>query len=163
MQGNAVVDAKQVRGVWLVGVSILFLLMPTPAFQAISSDIIQVSAVVLAFVTAALSVVATIDIGFNLPRDQATAERLSQRRQGMITHLIDTISENLWLIGGTILTKIVCVWAVEYSLLVLAHLFTLLVGILVVRCVDKFARTVGTFRYLSVGADLSSAVRNFSE
>jgi hypothetical protein len=160
MQGHAAVDAKTVLRVWLVGMSIFFLVMPTGAFLAISSDIIQVSSVVLAFVTLALSVVATIDIGFGLPRDEATTERLGQRRQGIITHLIDTISENLWLIGGTILAKTVCVSAQEYSLFWLSHLFTFPIGILLVRCVDKFAGTVQTFRYLSVGADVSSAVRN---
>ena len=71
------------RNIYLVISSLFFVSIPTRVFLAISTDIIQVSAIVLPFVIAFMVVVATGDIGFGLPRDQTIAARLSERRDQM--------------------------------------------------------------------------------
>jgi archaellum biogenesis protein FlaJ (TadC family) len=150
------------RNIYLVLSSIFFASIPTRVFLAISSDIIQVSAIVLPFVIAFMAVVATGDIGFGLPRDQVIAARLSERRDQMRVQLIETISFNLRLIVVTIVAKALCEWFIGFEALatVITHAASLTVGVLIVLRIDKFAGIVHIFNYLVTGADLGHTVKN---
>ncbi len=150
------------RNIYLLLSSIFFALIPTRVFLAVSSDIIQVSAIVLPFVIAFMIVVATGDIGFGLPRDEVIAARLSERREQMRVQLIESISFNLRLIVGTIVAKALCEWFIDYGSLatVATHAAALTVGVLIVLCIEKLAGIVPIFNYLVTGADLGSTVRN---
>ena len=149
------------RNIYLVLSSIFFASIPMRVFLAISSDIIQVSAIVLPFVIAFMVVVATGDIGFGLPRDQTIAARLSERRDQMRVQLIETISFNLRLIVATIVAKALCTWFIVYGVLatVITHVASLTIGVLIVLCIDKFAGIVHIFNYLVTGTDLGHTVR----
>jgi hypothetical protein len=122
------------RNIYLVLSSIFFASIPTRVFLAISSDIIQVFAIVLPFVIALMIVVATADIGFDLVRNEMSAARLSERRDKMRIQLIETLSSTLSLIVATIVAKALCVWFIDYGLLatVITHAASLTVGVLVV-------------------------------
>jgi hypothetical protein len=130
--------------IYIVVSSIFFVAIPTRVFLAISSDIIQVSAILLPFVLAFMVIVSTVDIGFGLPRDATIAARLSERREKMRVQLMETISANFRLIIVTIAAKAVCYWFIagEPLATVVTHAAALIVGVLIVLCVEKFAGIV---------------------
>ena len=107
--------------------------------------------------------IAQIDIGFGLPRDQAAVERLSDRRDQFRIQLIDIINDSLWLIAATIFTKAVCVSLADPGRLagLLPRLLAFGVGLLIVSCVNKFATTIPRLvNYLNIGADMAARVKN---
>jgi hypothetical protein len=153
------------RNKYLVVSSLLFAVMPTRVFVAISSDIIQVSGIILPFVIAVMIVIVTGDIGFGLPRDQVISARLSDRRDQMRVQLIDGISFNFQLIIIAIAAKAICTWIGDGGFLatVVNHGAAVAVGVLIVMCIDRFTSIIHIVNYLSIGADLGYTVKNSSQ
>lgn len=60
------------------------------------------------------------------------------------------------------MAKAVCEWFVDWGLLanVVSHIAALMVGVLVVLCIDKFISIVHMFNYFLTGADLGYRVKN---
>jgi hypothetical protein len=102
-------ELKQTRNIYLFCTAAFFAAMPTKAFLAISSDIIQVAAILLPFTIAFMIVIATGDVGAGLPRNEVISQRLGNRRNSMRVQLIEIISSNLQLIAATIGAKALCV------------------------------------------------------
>jgi hypothetical protein len=150
------------RNVFILVSAAFFVSIPPRVFIAISSDIIQVAAILLPFVLAFMVIIATADITFGLPTNATVAEKLSERREKMRVQLIDTISDNFWLIIGAIVAKAICTWLIgcgEWLATGLMHIASLIVGVLLVLCFDRITGIVRIFNHFMLGQEFGLAVK----
>ena len=153
---------KKPLTLYLILASVIFLVIPPGAFVAIASDIVLASALVPPFAVAFMILIATGDIAGDLPRDLASDERISHRRDKMRVQLIEIITSVLRLIIGTIIAKAFCLWFLDLGWFAntVSRLLACGVGILSVLCVNKFTGILPIFNYFIIGADIGSRVRN---